>query len=189
MAQKKVFRWIWFVSILALITVSCNLFGSLIEDQIDKTIGTEAEAMLTEIDIESIVTEADIESLVTEMDIESLVTEINPDEILDAVTTMIPVPENTGERPEGIPILEPNSDFITSKTHVEFVVEKPVKEVTDYYEKEMPLKGWTKVAAESKVEADLTTLVFTKDSRKATIEIEEDLFFGGTLVTINIVDI
>ncbi|OGO27486.1 MAG: hypothetical protein A2Z16_17260 [Chloroflexi bacterium RBG_16_54_18] len=187
MAHKKFFRWMWLFCILAIVTMSCSLLGNFVEDQIDKTIETQAEAIITEIDIESIVTEVDLEAIVTEIDIESIVTEINPEELLDTVGTLMPEPENTGERPEGIPVLEPNSDFITSKTHVEYSVEKTPKEMADYYEQQMPSNGWTKVAAESKVETDVTTLVFTKDNRKATITVEEDFLFGGTVVTIDIV--
>lgn len=185
--NRKHFRWVWLASLLAIVTLSCSLLGNLIEDQIDKTIETQAEAILTEVDLESIVTEVDLESIVTEIDVESIVTEINPDEIFDTVETLMPEPENTGERPEGIPVLEPNEDFITSLTHVEYVVQKTVKEASDFYEQQMPANGWTKVAAESKVETDSTTLVFTKDNRKATITVEEDFLFGGTVVTIDIV--
>lgn len=177
MAHKKFFRWMWLFCILAVVTMSCSLLGNFVEDQIDKTIETQAEAIITELDIESIITEVDLEAIVTE---------INPEEILGTIGTLMPGPENTGERPEGIPILEPNSDFITSKTHVDFMVEKTVKEAVDFYEQQMPSNGWTKVAAESKVETDFTTLVFTKDNRKATIKIEEDFLFGGTVVTIDI---
>jgi hypothetical protein len=169
--------------------MSCSLLGNFVEDQIDKTIETQAEAIITEIDIESIVTEVDLEAIVTEIDLDSIVTQVNPEELLDTIGTLVPEPENTGERPEGIPVLEPNSDFITSRRHVQFTVEKTVKEVADYYEQQMPSNGWTKVAAESKVETDLTTLVFTKDNRKATITVEEDFLFGGTVVTIDIVQI
>lgn len=185
--KKRYFRWIWLVSLLAMVTLSCSLLGNVIEDQIDKSIETQAEAILTEVDIESIVTEVDLEAIVTEIDVESIVTEINPEEIFDTVETLMPAPENTGERPEGIPILEPNEDFVTSLTHVEYVVQKPVTEATSFYDQQMPANGWTKVAAESKVETDVTTLVFTKDNRKATITIEEDFIFGGTVVTIDIV--
>jgi hypothetical protein len=184
MAHKKIFRWIWLFCILAMVTMSCSLLGNFVEGQIDKTIETQAEAIITEIDIESLVTEVDLDAIVTQIDVESIITQVNPEGLLD---TLVPQPVNTGERPEGIPILEPNSDFITSKTHVEFTVEKTVKEVVDYYEQQMPSNGWTKVAAESKVETDVTTLVFTKDNRKATIMIEEDFLFGGTTVTIEIV--
>lgn len=184
MMDKRIFRWIWLASLLAMVTLSCSLLGNIIEDQIDKTIETQAEAILTDVDIESIITEVDVEALVTDIDVESIVTEINPEEIIG---TLMPEPENTGERPEGIPILEPNEDFITSATHVEFIVQKTIAEVTSFYEQQMPANGWTKVAAESKVENDVTTLVFTKANRKATITIEEDFIFGGTVVTIDIV--
>lgn len=187
MSQKALFRWILFASMLAMITLSCSLFGSLVENQIDKTIATQAEAIITQADIGSIVTQADLGALATQIDVESLVTQINPDEIFDTFGTMMPEPENTGEKPEGIPIMEPNKDFITSKTHVEYVTQKTVKEATAFYEQQMPANGWTKVAAESRVETDLTTLVFTKDNRKATIKIEEDFFGDGTTVSIDIV--
>ena len=169
-------------SILAIVSMSCSLLGNFVEDQIDKTISTEIESLTTEIDVDSIITQVDLDSITTEVG--SIITEINPEEI---ISTLIPEPVNTGEKPDGIPIIEPNSDFVTSKTHVEFIVQKTIKEAADFYDKEMPVNGWTKVAAESKVETDLTTLVFTKDNRKATITIEEDFLGGGTVVTIDIV--
>ena len=173
----------WLISILVIVSMSCSLLGNFVEEQIDKTISTEIESLTTEIDVDSIITQVDLDSISTE--IGSITTEINPEEI---ISTLIPEPVNTGEKPDGIPNnIEPNSELITSKIHVEYTVQKTIKEAADYYDREMPLNGWTKVAAESKVEADLTTLVFTKDNRKATIKIEEDFIFGGTVVTIDIV--
>jgi hypothetical protein len=187
MTHRKYFRWLWLICIVVMVSISCSLLGNVVENQINKTISTQVESVVTNADVQSIATQVDLNSIVTQIDVGSLATQINPDEIFNTVETMIPGEGTSEPPPPDVPIMPANSDLVTSKTSIEFTVQNSIKEVTDYYEKEMPAKGWTKVQAESKVESDVTTLVFTKDNRKATITIEEDIIFGGTSVTIDIV--
>jgi hypothetical protein len=186
MTNKKYFRWLWLICVVIMVSISCSLIGNVVENQIDKSISTQVEGIVTNADVQSIATQVDLNSIVTEIDVGSLATQINPDEIFNTVETMIPGDGTSEPPPPDVPIMPANSDLFTTKTSIEFSVQNSIKEATDYYEKEMPAKGWTKVQAESKVESDVTTLVFTKDNRKATITIEEDFIFGGTSVAIEI---
>ena len=180
MPQKYIFRYLWVISILVIAALSCSLLSNFVEKSANNVIDTQVGSFST--DIGSIST--DILPMVT--DLGSIVTDVNVNEVIDTISTQISDVPNTGEKPEGIPVMDPNTDLITNKTHVEFTTTKTVKEATDYYAAQMPANGWTKVEAASKVEADVTTLVYTQANRKAVIAIEEDFIFGGTSVTIDV---
>lgn len=174
MRKQMVFRFLLGLVLLLALTVSCSLIPdpeeiieNVIETEIDlESIETEMESIATDMDMGAIVTE--FESMETEMG--SMVTEIGDlgdvGEIFDT-----PVP---GEKPADIPVVDGAEDLFTSPTEVEYWSEKPVSELKDYYMAEMPLNGWTFVSEES--EEDYYKLVFQKDGRTATVEI--DSFFG-----------
>jgi hypothetical protein len=188
MPQKQVFRYLWVISILVMVGLSCSLLSRFVENTVNNTVNNVIDTQVGGIstDVGSLITEVDVGSLITEADIGSLITDININEPFGIIDTAFPEVTNTGEKPEGIPVMEPNTDLITNKTHVEFATTKTTQDATTFYTQQMPANGWTKVEAESKVENDVTTLVYTKDTRKATIQIEEDFLFGGTLVTIDV---
>lgn len=191
MRNKKYFQILWVVTIIIAVTLSCSLGLSAIEKELEESISTEVEAiitdaesletevgsLITDIDLEAIVTEVDIEAMVTEIDIESMVTEVNLDDLLGG---------GEGEKPADIPVMEGVTIDFQSETSVEYPANVPLNEVVAFYEREMPINGWTKVEAESKVLADSAELVYEKGGRKAKITIEQDFFSDDMYVTIEI---
>ncbi len=97
---------------------------------------------------------------------------------------------DVGEKPADIPVMQGGELEEASQTYVEYSLEaENVAIVVEFYEREMPMNGWTKLDTESRVEAEIATLVYSKENRKATVTIEIDDFFGGTVVTISIVTV
>ena len=184
MRQKKVFQVIWLVSILVMISLACSLVGGL-----GKIVGVDpTEISDAATAIEEISTE--IESISTEIDIDELITEVGGGDIIE---TLIPTDMDIfgGDvdptaKPTDIPVMAGVTLDEASETLVSYSIETELNKIVDFYNAEMPKNGWTKVEAESKVESDTAKLVFTKADRKATVTIEEDIFFGGMVVEIEI---
>jgi hypothetical protein len=190
MKNKRYFQVMWVFTILVVISLSCSLGLSALEEEIEESINTEVEelvtnadaistevgSLVTDIDLEGMVTDIDIEGMVTDIDFEAMVTEIDLDNLFGV----------QGEKPADIPVMEGYTDEFFSATLVEYVVNVALNQVVAYYDREMPVNGWTKVDAESKVQADSAELVYEKGGRKAKITIEKDFFSDGMFVSIEI---
>jgi len=143
--------------------------------------------------MQGIATEVDIQALTTDIDLESLVTDVG--EILtgtldvESLITDIPFLGDTGpvETPNGFPadipvITQDASDMSGSPASIDYTVDANVKDVVDFYRREMAARGWVETTG-SNVTADSAVITFTLGNRTARVEIEED-FIMGTLVTI-----
>ncbi|MEW5870306.1 MAG: hypothetical protein AB1894_13610 [Chloroflexota bacterium] len=184
MHSKKLFQYLWLISILVVIALGCSMLSGVVERQIEKGIETEMESIGTEVD--ALITDMGGEGM-----IDTMAAEFTDIPFLDE--TGIPFFDETeepmGEKPADIPVMPGAKMDFTSPTSVEYGVEAEIKAAVDFYEREMPVNGWIKVEAESKVDLpnEMAKLVFQKEGRKATVEIEVDFLFDGTYVTISIV--
>ena len=77
------------------------------------------------------------------------------------------------------------SDMSGSSTQLNYVSDSEFNAVLDFYKGQMVAQGWAEASGGSTGEGE-ATLIFQKGSRRATIELYEDEFFGGVEVTISI---
>lgn len=174
MQHQKVYRFLMVLVLLVASSLSCELFSFSIEKEVEKIEET-AGAVITEVELEGIETE-----------VGSILTEVGNENIIEGIEGLVTeLPQIGGEAPEDIPIIEGSTDLVASKTFVTYSTDKDFKTVIEFYNTEMLKLDWTKVENESKQETDTATLVFTKGTRKATIEITD---FFMLLVTITITE-
>lgn len=162
MQRKVVFRFLWVICLLLIASLSCELVEDIAEDVVE----TQIDSMITELiptDMESIITE------IIPTDIEAMFTDMGGGDLLE---TLMPE-ETSGAKPDDIPVISGGTDLVASETEIVYFTETEFQKVVDFYEAEMPKNGWTKVPGESKSEEGQATLVFTKDTRKAKIEISD----------------
>jgi len=179
MRERKVFRYLWVISLFVIAGLSCNLVTNItdaveVKDTIAPLI-TEVGGMITDVDTGSI--ETQIGSIATEFEGGGM-------ETMAAQITDMPIPGLSGEKPADIPVMDGASEIVGSADLVTYFIDKEFQTVVDYYEREMPNNGWTK--SNGTVDSDYAELVFEKDGRKATIEIAGIPFIEQTSVTINI---
>ena len=180
MHNQKVYQYLLVIFLIAAASLGCQLFTSPIEKV--QSVATE---VATQVNVNSISTQ--VGSLATENDAGSITTEIGSltTQIGDIGSLITELPDFSGTKPTDIPIIEGGEELLASETSVSFTTNKTLQEVIDFYNKEMPANGWTKVEAESKKTEEETTLVFEKGNRKATISITD--MFISLMVQISIV--
>jgi len=91
--------------------------------------------------------------------------------------------------PDDIPIMEgEKSAFVGSVKALSYIIEKEFSAVLDFYETEMPTKGWTKIESSSGTAGSQAELHFEKDGRSATVVIAQVPFTLKTMVVINLAE-
>ena len=207
MARKSIYRVLLIVSLVTFI-MGCNLVSNIIKGAESVSTGvavfTEVEGIVTEINIGSMVTEINIGSMVTdmgsmvtemgsivtEMDIESMVTEINLDSMVTEMNVDSLVTEiggGSGNAPQDIPVMEGEKmDFTSSQTEVIYMIDQNLATVLQFYQREMPAKGWIVAQSGTPAGEGETVLVYQKDNRKATVTLSEIPFLNQTSVSITI---
>ncbi len=181
MNRKMVFRAAWLITVLVLFSLGCKLVtqvGNVVR------LATEVEGIATDIDLEGLSTDIDLEGLSTDFDLEGLSTMMSTDMGIEQLMTVMPMMDSTevvatpAGFPADIPIMEGDtSDMSGTPATIAYSVDAELQDAVDFYRREMPARGWAE-AAGSKVEAEEAELHFQKDSRKVTVKIAEDFFFG-----------
>ena len=94
----------------------------------------------------------------------------------------------TGEPPSDIPILDRNQakDFIGYSQYIFYISSSQYQDVLTFYQTEMPNNGWLYMESESHEYANASQLVFTKDTRTATVDLSTNPLNNTTVVVINI---
>jgi hypothetical protein len=87
-----------------------------------------------------------------------------------------------GEATSGFPIPEGVSDLLSFPGLTSFSSTMSVEELTEYYKTEMVAAGWTLDSDTSFT--GLSTLMFSKDGKQATVLISSDQATGNSLVAI-----
>jgi hypothetical protein len=180
MRERKVFRYLWVISLFVVAALSCNLVTNVkdaveMKDTIAPII-TDVGGMITDMPLGSI--ETQVGSIATEFEGSGSM------ETMQAQITDLPIPGLTGDKPADIPVMEGASEIVGSADLVTYFIDKGYQEVVDYYKREMPNNGWTKT--DESVDSDYAELIFEKGGRKATVEISGIPFIEQTSVTINI---
>ncbi len=90
-----------------------------------------------------------------------------------------------GEPPEDIPIMEgEKDDFLTGEFMVSYAVSASLKEVTTFYQEEMPANGWDEVNDGSLASESLVVLKYEKADRSATVTLNTHPLNNQTIVVI-----
>jgi hypothetical protein len=178
MREKKLFQFFWLLTILAVVSLSCSLAAGVVPGVSTATLtqtptgsATATGGAATEgLGLGAGMMETMLPNLIpTDLD------------IFGGGGTVGPVPTD-------IPVMPGGELEESSPTRVVYTLDtEDVNQVVNFYNQEMTKNGWAKVEVESKVGSQTATLVFSKDTRKATFTIEVDDLFGGMTVTIDIV--
>lgn len=103
---------------------------------------------------------------------------------MQAVATQAASP---GGAPADIPQVEGGkTNLIATNSFVSYTTPLDLRSVMDFYEREMPNNGWTKVEQGSVVSAASAIFIYEKPGRRATLTISADTGVGATLVVIAI---
>jgi hypothetical protein len=188
LSKKVIFRMLWIISLVAALGAACKLAN----DPIGVILGSNTKILETVTQVGGVITQAG--GMITEIGpaIDTMMPQIGtmmPDmeTQIGGITTLIPgdllggTEVTPGPVPTDIPIMPGGTISESSPTKVSYDTDSDVKAVADYYDREMPKIGWTKVTAESKISTEEATLVYTKGGRKATVSISSFLGFGTTV--------
>jgi len=194
--QIKTYRYAWFLIVLLSASLACQLVSRIGETKATvqavaseakggvQILGT-ARAMITQVGGSEMLKTA--QAVATDLGQSGLLetaiavaTEEGPGLIETAeafATKEGPALKETaaasmGEAPNDIPVIETGKeDFISGEFLVTYSVPMSFQGVVDFYKREMPANGWTKVEANS-VEAEKTAaLNYEKSDRKAAVTI------------------
>ena len=184
MNKKQMSITFLMVGVLLAASVACSFFSDL--RKVSDTADT-AEAFITDADIDMGTVEAmgpTLEAMAPTL--KAKITESGISETLQAAATNIPIPTQ-GEKPADIPLMDGSRSLeITSSKLVSYIIDAAFDDVVAFYDREMPVNGWTKNTAESEKTDNYVTLVFEKGGRKATVTITEVPFMNQISVSITI---
>ena len=204
--NKKTFRWLWALTIIAAFGIGCNLVSNVTQrvGGVEKTaqsvatglqsgreIITTGQALATNIGGNSIVQTA--QAFVTEQapgvekTVQAFATNQGPglEQTIQALATQSG--STTGQAPQDIPLVEGDkTNLVTSGTFVTYFTSMDFKSVLSFYETQMPVNGWTKVDNESVQSGNSAVLVYDKPSRKATVTLGVNPTDNSTVVAISI---
>ena len=75
-----------------------------------------------------------------------------------------------GEVPPDIPIMEgEKSAFVGQENTITYTIDEEFKHVLDFYQSEMPARGWTKVEGASVISDRFASLQFTKSGQRVDV--------------------
>jgi hypothetical protein len=186
MRGKNFFRIVLLITLLAAVSLSCQLVT-----EIRETIGlvNTGQAFVTK--VEGFATEFIPPGMGETMQavgptiqaIAPTIQAVQP--TMQAFMTEMPKPD--GEAPPDIPLMEgERSAFMASSSNVSYMVDADQQAVVDFYKREMPNNGWRLVDSGAAQMPNSTELNFEKDNRKAKVLIMEMPFMGKTNVIITI---
>jgi len=108
--------------------------------------------------------------------IETLAPEFLPTEFQDLpIPTGFPeiptgLPGLGGERPEDVPVIEPNEDLFGSEAIVSYTTDTPFEDALAFYQEQMEAHGWEE-ASDPLTVGGVALLTYEKESRSALITI------------------
>ncbi len=165
--MKTQFRFGWLVAVLTLAAVACTCgaIGQATEAmQTAQALGTAAQQAATQ--AQALATQAEQSGF--KETAEALATQSGDNPPIKR--TESGDGEGGGEAPDDIPVYPDNTGFFGDEAGVWYSTSADFKTVTAFYTDEMPKNGWAE--AEDPVEfGEMATLVYEKDSRKATVAI------------------
>lgn len=192
------------ISVMTLIALSCSIVsrvgefratGEALATSVEsgrEMLGT-GQAIVTQID-ESGIKET-MQAVATELGesgvketVQAVATDIDESGIKETAQAVVTdLPSLSGEKPADIPVLTDGaSDLVASQDIVSYLSSGTFQDAMDFYEREMPVNGWSKIERDSSVYESLATLVYEKSGRRATIVITQIPFINQVTVLITI---
>jgi len=196
MSAKMFFRWLLLVSLLAAVGLGCQLVNNITDGfqmvSTGQAVATEFGALATQIIPAGI--EETAQALVTEIDqsgiietAQAAITEKAPElgETVQALSTEVYTsPE---EAPADIPIVTGETNaFFGSPQAISYLVSLDLKDVLDFYQREMPINGWQQLTDQGFSNETMAEIHFVKGGRKAILLATQLPFVGQTSVAITI---
>ena len=192
------------LSMLTMIALSCSIVsragelratGEVLATSVEsgrEMLGT-GQAIVTKIDESGIketmqAVATDIGESGVKETVQAVATDIDESGIKETAQAVVTdLPGFTGEKPADIPVLSDGAkDMIASQDMVSYLSPGTFQEVVDFYEREMPLNGWSKIDLDSSIIENLATLIYEKSGRRASVIITQIPFINQVTVLITI---
>jgi hypothetical protein len=95
----------------------------------------------------------------------------------------------TGEPPADVPIYnrEQAGSYFGSSQYIFYISPTEYTQVLDFYKTQMPNNGWQYMESDSHEYANAAQLTYSKDTRKATVNLSTNPLNNTTVVIINII--
>jgi len=187
MLPRKVLCYLCVVSLFLTLNLGCQLFSTLgglksTAESVATVVNTGREFLGTgEAFVTEVVGSGAVETA------KAFVTQEVPilKETAQAIAT--DVFATPSDVPEDIPIMEgKKSAFVGSARAISYIVERDFLAVLDFYQEEMPAKGWTKVEYGTVTTDTQAELHFEKGERSVIIIIAQVPFTAKTMVVVTI---
>lgn len=204
MKKKTMMVFLFSISVLALIALSCNIVsragelkatGESLATSVEsgrEILGT-GQAIVTQIDESGIketmqAVATDIGESGVQETVQAFATEVVESGIQETAQAVVTdLPSLSGEKPADIPVLGDGvNDLIASQDFVSYFSVGTFQEVVDFYTIEMPVNGWSKIERDSTEIDGLATFVYEKNGRRAMVIITQIPFINQVTVAITI---
>ena len=193
MDRQKTYRFLLMISLLVIVSLACALTSTIDRIREGQQAVETIQGIATEFDESGIISTG--EALATEIDESGLqetalavatdIGESGIPETAQAFATDIVI--DPGDVPADIPIFEGEKEaFVGSDQVISYFVKAEFQDVLNYYQSEMPARGWTAVDTGTVVTDSTANLIFKKDGREVTIVIGEVPFVGQVTVVISL---
>jgi hypothetical protein len=191
MNRQRVFRRIWAISLLAIISLGCGLISQVNGlRSTAQSVGTVVEGGRELLGTgQAIATQADESGIIETLQAAATkVGESGLQETVQAAATQI---EDAGLRetvqamatdifiaPEDVPadipvIAGEKSDFVGSPQAISYFVKTDFNSVLSFYQQEMPARGWSKIDYGTTITDTSAELFYEKGGRRVTVFIAE----------------
>lgn len=193
MNWQKTYRILWGISLLVIVSLACGLTNTIDRIREGQQAVETMQGIATDFDESGIISTG--QAIATDIDESGLqetavavATDIGesgiPETAQAFATDIVVQPEDV---PADIPIFEGDKEaFVGSEQVISYFVKAEFQAVLNYYQNEMPARGWRKVDTGTIVTDTTATLIFEKDGREVTIVIGEIPFVGQVTVVINL---
>lgn len=193
MRRQNQFRILWGISLIVVMSIACGLTGAVDRIREGQQAVATIQGIVTQIDESGIISTG--QAIATEIDESGLsetamaaVTEIAESgisETAQAFATEIVI--DPGDVPPDIPIMDGDkSAFVGTEQNITYTIDMEFQQVLDYYQREMPARGWSEVEGSSVISDNFATLQYTKPGKQADISITEIPILGQVTVLISI---
>jgi uncharacterized protein YqgV (UPF0045/DUF77 family) len=206
MSRRKVFRYAWAISVVAVISLGCGLVSQVsglrsTAQSVSTAVEGGRELLSTG---QAIVTQVDETGF--KETLQAAATKVGESGLKETVEAAVTQIEDTGLRetvqamatdifisPEDVPPDVPimageKSAFVGSPQAISYFVKSDFAGVLAFYQQEMPARGWSKIDYGTTITDTTAELFYEKPGRKATIVITEVPVVNQVTVVITLED-
>lgn len=200
------YRIAWLFTLIVAASLACNFLSGIREDlgevrntaeaaatQVQEVVD-QAQGLATAVESSGILQTA--QALATNQGgqligtAQALATEAKESGFIETAQAKATEGVSFGEAPEDIPVIDEENvvNFFGSENIVSYNSVLDFQTVVEFYQREMPLNGWTPVTRESQVEGNSAVLDFEKLGRTASVALNRNPLDNGAIVLIMIQD-